>query len=118
MTMPEQTFGQKLRELRHTASVTQRQLAERVGVDFSYLSKLENDRIPPPAADTIVTICQILNNDPNELLALTGKLPSDVQETIGKSETAQRFLKEAQELALSEQEWNSMLKSLRHLRGD
>ena len=116
--MQEQTFGQKLRELRRMANVTQRQLADQVGVDFSYISKLENDRIPPPAADTIVAICQILNIDPNELLALTGKLPSDVQETIGKSEAAQRFLREARELTLSEQEWDSMLKSLRHLRGD
>ena len=54
------TFGHNLRELRRSKDVSQRELAEKVGVDFSYISKLENDRLPPPAADTIVKIAKSL----------------------------------------------------------
>ena len=43
------TFGQSLRKARRAAGHTQRSLAAGVGVDFSYISKVENDRIPPPA---------------------------------------------------------------------
>ena len=50
----DMTFGQLLRELRRAKGVNQRDLASKVGVDFSYISKLENDRLPPPAADTVV----------------------------------------------------------------
>ena len=112
----DQTFGQKLRAVRRGAKVTQRELAKAVKVDFSYISKLENDRLPPPAADTIQAICYELEVDPNELLALTGKLPSDVQKTVGKSSAAQRFLREAQQLSLSDDEWEEMLKSLHQIR--
>ena len=39
------TLGTRLKELRRKARLTQRQLAGRVGVDFSYVSKMENDRL-------------------------------------------------------------------------
>lgn len=114
--MTAQTFGEKLRTMRRAAKVTQRELARKVGVDFSYISKLENDRLPPPAADTILSICKVLDVDSDDLLALTGKLPSDVQKTVGKSSIAQRFLREAQQLDLNDQEWEEMLKSLKQMR--
>jgi len=38
------------------AAISQRDLAA-AGLDFSYISKLENDRIPSSAADTVVAIC-------------------------------------------------------------
>jgi transcriptional regulator with XRE-family HTH domain len=111
-----ESFGTKLREYRRQADMSQRELARRIGRDFSYISKVENGRLPPPAADTVVKICEVLNIEPNELLALTGKLPSDVQSSVSTSERAQRFLREAQEFALSEEEWDSMIHSLRRLR--
>jgi transcriptional regulator with XRE-family HTH domain len=39
--------GKRVRELRHKAQVTQRDIAERSGLTVSYLSRLENDRITP-----------------------------------------------------------------------
>jgi len=35
-------FGERLRELRKEQKISQRELATRVGVDFTYLSKIEN----------------------------------------------------------------------------
>lgn len=115
--MMNETFGMALRRHRRAAGVTQRELARRIEKDFSYISKLENDRLPPPAADTVVAICEVLGINSDELLALTGKLPSGVKDSIGTSEAAQRFLREAQRLALGEDEWNMMINSLRNLRG-
>ncbi|MCB0594832.1 MAG: helix-turn-helix transcriptional regulator, partial [Phaeodactylibacter sp.] len=46
----ENTFGPLLKEVRRSKQVSQRELAERVGVDFSYISKIENNRLAPPAA--------------------------------------------------------------------
>jgi transcriptional regulator with XRE-family HTH domain len=111
------SFGQELRERRRAAGLTQRDLAERARLDFSYISKVENNRIGPPAADTVVELCRILRIPPEELLALVGKLPTKVGQIVGSSQAAQEFLKQAQEMRLSDDEWRQMAERLRRLRG-
>jgi transcriptional regulator with XRE-family HTH domain len=111
------TFGQKLRELRRDSGVTQRQLADRTQLDFSYISKLENDRNPPPAADSVVRICKVLGVPPESLLALTGKLPSDVQESISGNVAAQEFLRITHRLGLTHKDWRHLSQEARRLRG-
>ncbi len=81
-------FGSALRERRHQAGLSQQQLATRVGLDISYISKVENGRVGSPAADTIVANCQMLDIEPEPLLALTGKLPTLVQGFVGSSVAA------------------------------
>ncbi len=112
----ENSFGTTLREYRRAVGISQRELAERTGLDFSYISKIENGRVPPPAADTIVLIAKVLGIPAEELLALTGKIPSAVQQTISTNSTAQAFLREAQEMGLTDDEWKQMVKSLKKLR--
>ena len=115
--MPEPTsFGALLREHRRAAGITQRQLADRAGVDFSYISKIENDRISTPAADTVVKLCEILHVPADELLARGGKIPSDVQGQLGASAAAQEFLRTVQGLALSDEEWRELATTVRRLR--
>ena len=110
------SFGSLLRDKRRTAKISQRDLAGRIGVDFSYISKLENDRLSPPAAETILAIAQALNTPSEELLSAAGKIPTDVQKTVGESQAAQEFLRSAQQLQLSDDEWNQLKKSLETLR--
>lgn len=114
--MTQKSFGYALRELRRGAKLSQRELANRIGVDFSYISKIENERLPPPSADTIVEICRILEVKPEELLALTGKIPSNVQKTLSGSRAAQEFLSQIQGMDLTDEEWKIMVKSLQELR--
>lgn len=114
----DETFGAALRERRRAAGLSQRELAERIGLDFSYISKVENGRLPPPAADTVVTMCRVLGVPAEELLALAGKLPSDVRQRVSTNQVAQQFLIEAGQMRLTDEEWRQMVASLRHLRGD
>ncbi len=114
--MTDESFGTRLRAYRRAQGISQRELAKRTDLDFSYISKLENERIPPPAADTIVSICNILGIAADELLALTGKLPTNIQQGIGTSKGAQAFLREAQQMGLTDDDWGRMSKRLRSLR--
>ncbi len=114
--MENKTFGQVLKEIRRNKDVTQRQLAIAVGVDFSYISKIENDRMPPPAADTIVKICDVLSVPPDDLLAMTGKMPTLIKEAISEKPAAQQFLREAQTMTLTDDEWSALTQQLRKLR--
>lgn len=109
-------FGEALREIRRNAGLSQRDLAERASLDFSYISKLENDRIPPPAADTVVRMCNVLGVPSDQLLSLVGKIPSDVQETVSGSQAAQQFLRQAQLAQLTDAEWVELTRHLQHLR--
>lgn len=112
------TFGQTLRELRRSRGVTQRELADQVGVDFSYISKVENDRLPPPSADTVVKICEALSVPPDELLAMTGKMPTQAKEMLGTSPAALQFIRQAHVMGLTDQEWEKLTKGLKRLRDE
>jgi len=112
----DSTFGAMLRALRHQAGLSQRELAQRAGLDFSYISKVENGRLPPPAADTIVLLCSILGVSADDLLAATHKLPTEVEEHVSASAAAQAFLREAQ--SLTEDQWQQLTQTLRQLKGE
>ena len=75
-----QTFGEKMKELRKAKRITQRDLAERVGVDFTYISKIENNKLTAPAEDTIRKIAEILDTDADDFVVLARKVPKDLQE--------------------------------------
>ncbi|MFC1957925.1 helix-turn-helix domain-containing protein, partial [Chloroflexota bacterium] len=73
-----QEFGSTLRNLRTGAGFTLADLAERIGVDISYLSKIENGKAKPPSKDVIVKLAEVLSTDENKLLDLAEVLPDKV----------------------------------------
>jgi transcriptional regulator with XRE-family HTH domain len=74
-----ETFGKRIQTLRRERGLTQRQVAADLGIDFTYLSKLENDRGEPPGEQTVRKLATALDTDPEELLALAGKVPSELR---------------------------------------
>ena len=71
---------EKLRE--SDASFSLRQVAERVGIEPAYLSKIERDQFSPPGEETIRSIACELDEDPDVMLAMAGKVSSDLQSVI------------------------------------
>lgn len=61
-----------------------RQLAMRIGIEPSYLSKIERGLEPRPSEDTTKAIALELGEDPDGLLAMAGKVSSDLQDIIRK----------------------------------
>ena len=104
----EVTFGQKLRELRLEKGMTLRALAEAAGVDFTYLSKIENDKVGYlPGAETIRDLAQALDADAIGLLQLANKLPPELV-TLAENAKARRFFQRAGEIA-SPKDWDALL---------
>jgi transcriptional regulator with XRE-family HTH domain len=110
------TFGEILRERRRLAGISQRDLATKIGVDFSYISKLENGRLPPPAVETAGRIATALSCPVEELLSAARKFPSGVESAIASEPAALRFLQKAIDLDLTQAEWERMLSRLDNLR--
>ena len=80
-------FGQYIRERREAKRATNarysvRGVAAEVGIEPSYLSKIERGAQPPPGERTIVALAHVLDEDPDLLLALAGKVSSDLQAII------------------------------------
>jgi HTH-type transcriptional regulator, competence development regulator len=61
-----------------------RQLAGRIGVEPSYLSKIERGLEPRPSAETTQALAIELGEDPDVLLAMAGKVSGDLLEIIRK----------------------------------
>ncbi|HZR84207.1 MAG TPA: helix-turn-helix transcriptional regulator [Candidatus Binatia bacterium] len=123
----KQTFGAVIRERRKELHLTQRDVADRVaarlkdeerrGFDFSYLSKIENDRLPPPSTPAIVALAAVLELSADELLALAGKTPPDIGEKFKQSEGARMFFRSAINLGLSENDWKELLATMKRKKG-
>lgn len=81
------SFGAHVRKLRETrresdARFSVRQVALRIGVEPAYLSKVERGEVAPPSEATIRRLAAELGDDADVLLALAGKVSSDLQEVI------------------------------------
>ena len=71
---------QRLRESDRRYSL--RQVARRIGVEPSYLSKVERGQVAPPSEATTVRLAKELGQDPDVFLAMAGKVSRDLQEVI------------------------------------
>ena len=79
----EQTFGEVIRAARKEKGYSQRELAKQIGLDFTYLSKLENNRADyPPRENAIRIIAQKLNLNEEELVFLAGRIPQRDSELL------------------------------------
>lgn len=76
---PGETFGTYVQRVRRQRGFTQRALAARLGIDFTYLSKLENARDETPSEELIRRLAPILNADAEALLGLAGKVPTELR---------------------------------------
>ena len=80
-------FGQYIRRNRlarreTSRSYSLRQVALRIGVEPSYLSKVERGETPPPSEEKILRLARELDVDSDYLLSLAGKVAGDLQKTI------------------------------------
>src|ERR1700737_4005003 len=79
------TFGEKVRELRKGKNLTLRELAVKVKVNFTYLSKIENQKLSfgeYPSEDLIRKLAKVLDGDVDELLLLAQKIPEDIKKRV------------------------------------
>jgi HTH-type transcriptional regulator, competence development regulator len=84
------TFGAFIRREREAREIGLREMAKKIGVSPTYLSKIERDEFPPPAEDKVKKMAEILGRDQDELLALAGRVASDLTEIIRRRPRAVR----------------------------
>lgn len=78
-------FGERVRRLRMSASLTQQQVADQTGVSVSYISKVENGKLhfgDYPSEKFIHKLASELKADEDELLLLADKVPAAIRRKI------------------------------------
>ena len=79
----EASFGTLIKEARKNKGYSQRALAKDLGVDFTYLSKLENNHAKyPPKEELIRKLASCLTLEEDKLVFLAGRIPSTDEDLI------------------------------------
>jgi len=73
---------QRERLLENDRNYSLRQVARRVGVEPAYLSKIERGTFAPPSEEVIRRLASELDENPDILLAMAGKVSKDLMEII------------------------------------
>jgi transcriptional regulator with XRE-family HTH domain len=86
-------FGERVRDLRIAKGLSQRKLGERLGVSFTYVSKIENEKLDSgdsPSEQLICKIAKAIDVDEEELLILAKKIPAAIRRRIFERPDASR----------------------------
>jgi len=79
------TFGERVRQLRHAKDWSLRDLAGKVGVGFTYLSRVENEHLncgDYPSDALIHRLANVLDADEDELLILAKRVPEQIRKRV------------------------------------
>jgi HTH-type transcriptional regulator, competence development regulator len=80
-------FGAFIRRERIAREIGLREMAKMIGVSPTYLSKVERDEFTPPTEEKVRAIARIIECDPDHLLAMAGRVSSDVTDIIKRQPT-------------------------------
>ena len=80
-------FGNYIRTQREALGKTNkdfsgRKIAKVIGVEPAFLSKVEREIVPPPSEAKVIALAQALGEDQDVLLAMAGKVSSDLLDII------------------------------------
>jgi len=115
-TKTKKRFGTLVREKRTARGISLRKFAELVGVSATYLSQVEQGNCDPPTAERVRRMAKILGENSDELTALAGRVPVDLQRLLKKHPASlAAFIREASELSLDQLQ--VLIEQARRLKG-
>jgi len=115
------SFGDFIKQRRLTL-MSQRDMAMRLGVSFSYASDIENGRRNPPGDDLLVQIAELLNLkgiDRDDYFDLAGKWRNEVSPDLYDyimnqevSPAVRLALRTARDFGATKQDWQEFIESI------
>ncbi len=114
--MRDKSFGQVIKDLRikNKAYSSLREFARKVGLSPAYLSRIENEKEPPPSEKVIERLAEGLGADKYELFSHAGKVPIEFYEAFEKNPTGMAsFMRTVRDTGLhTDTEWKDLERSL------
>jgi HTH-type transcriptional regulator, competence development regulator len=88
MSRKRQSFGEVLRDRRVAKGYSLRKFAELIGVSPTYLSQVEQGKVEaPPTVERVQRMAELLGENPDEFMAMAGRVPGDLPKIIQKQPT-------------------------------
>lgn len=75
-----------------------RKFAQLVGISPTYLSQVEQGNVDPPTADRVKRMAELLEENPDEWIALAGRVPDDLPAIIQEKTEVPDLLRAVQGL--------------------
>ncbi|MCW3064739.1 MAG: transcriptional regulator, family [Solirubrobacterales bacterium] len=105
-------FGTQIRELRLEQGLTQRDLADAAGLNYSYISKIESGRLAhTPSSRAVAALARALAVDELELLGSADKVPEALAPMLANPE-AVSFLRKAATRVQAPEDWRYLSRLL------
>jgi transcriptional regulator with XRE-family HTH domain len=83
MGQSKQPFGAALREMRVAKGYSLRKFAEMVDLSPTYISLVEQGKVEsPPTLERLRKMAEVLEQDPDGLITLAGRVPQDLSDII------------------------------------
>lgn len=109
------SLGSELRACRKSKGYTQRDVATAAGISMPYLCHIERDQ-RMPAMRVLRAICEVLDVDPDVMMAFAGRLDSDVQAYLQQQPAAGALLRKIAAAGLIEAELHDLIEHVEELR--
>lgn len=93
MNIDELDFGPYVRERRKAKGLSLRELATAASIDFTYLSKVETGKFPPPSEEVIARLAGVLGVDVDVLLSRANKVDPTIHEFVARQPDVPRLLR-------------------------
>lgn len=74
-------FGELLKNLRMKKGISIKKLAPVLGLDYTYISKIENSKLYP-SSEVVEKFAKYFNYNSDELMLSAGKIPEDIQDIL------------------------------------
>ncbi len=88
-------FGDQLKLYRQREAMNLRELGTASGIDYTYISKVEGNKVPPPARDAVEALARALKlteKERIEFVALAGTITTDMERWVVCERPAAREL--------------------------
>jgi len=105
-------FAKIIQNKRKEKGYTLEELANKLDVDRSYISKLENDRVPAPSVDFIRRISDILSIDFEQLSLLAGRITESIKKNLDIRKV--ELFRAMKDKNLSEENYKKLLKQIKN----
>src|ERR1700693_5353313 len=94
--MTAETFGARVRRKRTALGLGLRDTAKRAGISPTFLSRIETSiETAVPSEEVIGKLAKLLKDDFHELMALAGRIPSEVTDYVKANPGMPEFLRRA-----------------------
>ena len=113
-----ETFGKRIQRVRKEQKLGLRQAASKAGISATFLSRVENEKeAATPSEDTIRKLAEVLGDDFDELMQLSGRIPTSVKDYMKADPGMPEFLRRAQESNVSSEKLMELLEKAKKENG-